>query len=74
MMKSNFLILAPKGAKLALNARTTLVLLGLRHAKASLHDMSRDMKFPTMWFVQPAKPQIGLSIQQSKNFLRQDPL
>ena len=25
-------------------------------------DMSRDMRFPTMWYVRPAKPQISLLI------------
>ena len=30
-----------------------------------LVNMSRDMRFPTMWYVQPAKPQISLPIRQS---------
>ena len=25
--------------------------------------MSRDMRFPTMWYVRPAKPQISLRIR-----------
>ena len=25
--------------------------------------MSRDMKFPTMWYVRPGKPQISLRIR-----------
>ena len=25
--------------------------------------LSRDMRFPTMWYVRPAKPQISLGIQ-----------
>ena len=25
--------------------------------------MSRDMRFPTMWYVRPAKPQISLCIR-----------
>ena len=29
------------------------------------HDLSRDMRFPTMWYIQPAKPQISLRIRQS---------
>ena len=28
--------------------------------------MSRDMRFPTMWYVRPAKPQISLHIGLSK--------
>ena len=26
------------------------------------HNMSRDMRFPTMWYVRPAKTQISLCI------------
>ena len=26
-------------------------------------DLSRDMRFPTMWYVRPAKPQISLGIR-----------
>ena len=26
-------------------------------------DLSRDMRFPTMWYVRPAKPQISLRIR-----------
>ena len=26
-------------------------------------DMSHDMRFPTMWYLQPAKPQISLRIR-----------
>ena len=26
------------------------------------NNMSRDMRFPTMWYVRPAKPQISLRI------------
>ena len=26
-------------------------------------DLSRDMRFPTMWYVRPAKPQISLHIR-----------
>ena len=29
----------------------------------SYHNLSRDMRFPTMWYVQPAKPQISLRIR-----------
>ena len=29
---------------------------------ATLVEMSRDMRFPTMWYVRPAKPQISLRI------------
>ena len=28
-----------------------------------LYDMSRSMRFPTMWYVRPAKPQISLRIR-----------
>ena len=28
-----------------------------------IKQMSRDMKFPTMWYVRPAKPQISLRIR-----------
>ena len=27
--------------------------------------MSRGMRFPTMWYVRPAKPQISLSLEHS---------
>ena len=27
------------------------------------HDMSRDMRFPTMWYVRPAKAQTSLRIR-----------
>ena len=27
------------------------------------HNMSRDIRFPTMWYVRPAKPQISLRIR-----------
>ena len=29
------------------------------------HHLSHDMRFPTMWYVQPAKPQISLRILRS---------
>ena len=32
------------------------------HVKTCAH-MSRDMRFPTMWYVRPAKPQISLRIR-----------
>ena len=31
--------------------------------------MSCDMRFPTMWYVQPAKPQISLRFAQSDQSL-----
>ena len=31
--------------------------------KVDLLNLSRDMRFPTMWYVQPAKPQISLPIR-----------
>ena len=34
----------------------------LSHMGAAMAQMSRDMGFPTMWYVQPAKPQISLHI------------
>ena len=35
-----------------------------KHAKISLTEtlMSRDMRFPTMWYERPLKPQISLRI------------
>ena len=27
------------------------------------NELSRDMRFPTMWYVRPAKPQISLPIR-----------
>ena len=31
--------------------------------KTDKTEMSRDMKFPTMWYVRPAKPQISLRMR-----------
>ena len=35
----------------------------LRCPKGRLSQMSSDMRFPTMWYVRPAKPQISLRIR-----------
>ena len=40
----------------------TYVLLNDSRGKKSRVDLSHDMRFPTKWYVRPAKPQISLRI------------
>ena len=45
------------------NGSLTVVNLKSRVSIAQDIYMSRDMRFPTMWYVRPAKPQISLRIR-----------
>ena len=47
---------------LLMNSRATVVRLNGPDVVVRIH-LSRDMEFPTMWYVPPAKPQISLRIR-----------
>ena len=52
--------------KYKLFKRKLAIFQHLSHLKAASNesdDLSRDMRFPTMWFMRPAKPQISLRLR-----------